>query len=253
MHLPAPAELQHRWAELASTSAAPTTVPAHLRESGPRVRFAPNPAVAVSPASRICPPGWCGIVLLDGEVIATAPDADAASLLQAFLIAAPPEAWTDPDAAAALLPVAEVLGPAVLAYLDPGRFRRATEPGHVDPGGAGLGGLLAAAGPGEAGESGLADAEQVVTVRARNDGRVVAAAGFERWANGVAHLCVLTHPDERGRGYARHAASTVVAAVLAEGLVPQWRARPEPSRRLAAALGFTERGAQLSMRLRATR
>jgi L-amino acid N-acyltransferase YncA len=64
---------------------------------------------------------------------------------------------------------------------------------------------------------------------------------------------VLTHPAARARGYGRRAASSAVAAALEEGLRPQWQARPVASRRLAAALGFTERGAQLSLRLRPTR
>ncbi|WP_343949852.1 GNAT family N-acetyltransferase [Spirilliplanes yamanashiensis] len=246
--MPAPSELRRRWAELATTGAAQTVTAGFLTEPPPAVRFGPSPSVAVSPGSRLSPPGWCGIVTIDGEVIATAPDEDAASLLRAFLIAAPPEAWTDPDAARALLPVADVLGPAVLAYLDPAAFRPAPGPVGAEP----LGALLAAAGPDEAGESGLADAEQVFTV-ADDAGRVVAAGGYERWPGGLAHVCVLTHPAERGRGHGRRAASAAVAAALAEGLRPQWRARPEPSRRLAAALGFAERGAQLSLRLTPTR
>jgi hypothetical protein len=36
---------------------------------------------------------------------------------------------------------------------------------------------------------------------------------------------------------------------MTDGLLPQWRARPEPSRRVARALGFRELGAQLSIRL----
>ncbi len=33
-------------------------------------------------------------------------------------------------------------------------------------------------------------------------------------------------------------------------LLPQWRARPEPSRRVARALGFRETGAQISLLVR---
>lgn len=33
------------------------------------------------------------------------------------------------------------------------------------------------------------------------------------------------------------------------GLLPQWRARPEPSQRVARALGFRVLGAQISLRL----
>ncbi|MFD3663840.1 hypothetical protein ACFWVF_25200 [Streptomyces sp. NPDC058659] len=44
-------------------------------------------------------------------------------------------------------------------------------------------------------------------------------------------------------------ASAAVAHAIAAGLLPQWRARPHSSRRVAAALGFEELGAQLSVEL----
>ncbi|NEB68512.1 GNAT family N-acetyltransferase, partial [Streptomyces fulvissimus] len=51
------------------------------------------------------------------------------------------------------------------------------------------------------------------------------------------------------RGLARQVASEATAHALAAGLLPQWRARPAASRRVAAALGYRELGAQLSVRL----
>ncbi len=250
MPVPAAAHLHRSWAALAESAVA-ARPPAPGISGRARVRFGPSPSVAVSPGSQLCPAGWCGIVVIDGAVIATAPDEDAASLLRAFLIAAPPQAWTDADAARALLPVAGTLGPAALAYLDPGAFRPAGRPGCPVPAGA-VDALLAAAGPADAGESGLDEAEHVVAVHG-GDGRVVAAAGYVRWPGGVGHLGVLTDPAARGLGHGRRAASAAVAAALAEGLLPQWRARPAASRRLAASLGFIERGAQLSLRLTPTR
>ncbi|WP_437441411.1 GNAT family N-acetyltransferase [Streptomyces aureus] len=53
----------------------------------------------------------------------------------------------------------------------------------------------------------------------------------------------------RGRRLARHAGSAAVAHALAAGLLPQWRARPPASRRVARSLGFRELGSQLSVRL----
>jgi len=53
----------------------------------------------------------------------------------------------------------------------------------------------------------------------------------------------------RGRGLARATGSATVAHALAAGLLPQWRARRPASRRVAAALGFAEMGAQLSIEL----
>ncbi|MFI6160657.1 GNAT family N-acetyltransferase [Micromonospora haikouensis] len=67
----------------------------------------------------------------------------------------------------------------------------------------------------------------------------------------MAHLCVLTEPSHRGHGLARAAASAAVADAVTNHLLPQWRARPEPSRRVAQALGFRQLGAQLSIRIEA--
>ncbi|MEV7804091.1 hypothetical protein AB0O28_14175 [Microbispora sp. NPDC088329] len=41
-----------------------------------------------------------------------------------------------------------------------------------------------------------------------------------------------------------------MADALADGLLPQWRARQEPSRRVAQVLGFREAGAQVSLFVR---
>ncbi|WP_326702558.1 GNAT family N-acetyltransferase [Streptomyces cyaneofuscatus] len=78
---------------------------------------------------------------------------------------------------------------------------------------------------------------------------MLAAAGYAHWPRDTAHLCVLTAPDARGGGLARRVASEATAHALAAGLLPQWRARPAASRRVAAALGYRELGAQLSVRL----
>ncbi|WP_223839676.1 GNAT family N-acetyltransferase [Saccharopolyspora pogona] len=74
--------------------------------------------------------------------------------------------------------------------------------------------------------------------------------GYQTWPASTAHLCILTAPKQRGRGLARQVASAAVAHALDAGLLPQWRARPEASRRVATALGFRALGAQLSVRLR---
>jgi RimJ/RimL family protein N-acetyltransferase len=78
---------------------------------------------------------------------------------------------------------------------------------------------------------------------------VVAAAGYRAWPASTAHLSVLTAVEHRGRGLARVVATSAVREALAADLLPQWRARPEASRRAARALGFDELGSQLSIRL----
>lgn len=77
----------------------------------------------------------------------------------------------------------------------------------------------------------------------REQGQVVAGAGYRVRAGAAAHLGVLTAPQARGRA---RVVAAAVAHALAAGLLPQWRARAFASRRVAAALGFEELGAQLS-------
>ncbi|MFF3846565.1 GNAT family N-acetyltransferase [Streptomyces sp. NPDC002328] len=153
------------------------------------------------------------------------------------------------DAVVARLPVVEVLGPAVLAYLPADGFRPVkARVAAVPAGHGGIRALMEAAGPDDVAESGVGDIDSPVFV-VRDGADVVAAAGYERWPASTAHMCVLTDPRHRGRGLARQAASAAVSHALAAGLLPQWRARPQASRRVARALGFREWGAQLSVRL----
>ena len=112
----------------------------------------------------------------------------------------------------------------------------------------GLAALLSKASKDDAGESGLDEITSAAQIIRRGD-EVVAAAGWQRWPTGVAHVSVLTAPDHRGRGLAHAVAGRAVADALGAGLLPQWRARPLASRRVARALGFRELGSQLSFRL----
>ncbi|MFG6197570.1 GNAT family N-acetyltransferase [Nonomuraea sp. JJY05] len=204
--------------------------------------------VVVSPRSSLCPPGWTGVVALDGAILATVPDAGLVEPVRSALLELG-------DAGLARLPerlpVLDVLGPATLAYLDAGDFVAAPATAGVERLPAdhpAIRALLASVPQEEADESGLEEIASAAHA-VREGGDVVAAAGFRPWLDTAAHVSVLTAPRHRGRGLARLAASAAVAGALATGLLPQWRARPEPSRRVARALGFREHGAQLSIRL----
>ncbi|MFF5922534.1 GNAT family N-acetyltransferase [Streptomyces flavochromogenes] len=209
-----------------------------------------GPAVVVSPNSALCPPSWAGIVVLGDAAIATAPTESAALVLRRALASVPVDSLTRPEAVRAVLPVSDVLGPASLAYLSSADFRPAHRDGVVEPLASGhpdFQGLLRAAGPEDVAESGMEEiTSPAFVVREGTD--VVAAAGYRAWPAATAHICVLTHPQWRGRRLARHASSAAVAHALAAGLLPQWRARPPASRRVARSLGFRELGGQLSVR-----
>jgi GNAT superfamily N-acetyltransferase len=226
---------QRLWAELA----------------GARVAFKDSAIdVAVSPRSSLCPAGWVGIVGLGSAVIATAPDEDSAELVQRALGGLSATAMTDLAVVSGRLPVAEALGPATLAYCDVAGFRAVASSAveMVPAGGSDVGALLARVPAEDADESGLAEITSPgFVVRAGLD--VAAAAGYRMWPGSTAHVSVLTVPPERGRGLARVVAAAAVSHALEAGLLPQWRARPEASRRVARALGFRELGLQLSIRL----
>ncbi|MFC6023385.1 GNAT family N-acetyltransferase [Plantactinospora solaniradicis] len=206
--------------------------------------------VAVSPQSLLCPSGWVGIVVMGNAVIATAPDDSAAEIVQHALNGLPVAAMTDTAAVCDRLPINETLGPATLAYCDTASFRPVqssavqTSPAdHTD-----MRTLLARVPTEDADESGLAGiTSPAFVVRSGSD--IIAAAGYRAWPSKTAHLSVLTAPAERRRGLARVVATAAVAAALEDDLLPQWRARPEASRRVARALGFSELGSQLSIRL----
>ncbi|WP_032915594.1 MULTISPECIES: GNAT family N-acetyltransferase [Streptomyces] len=240
--------------------------------SGAAVAFPPpgSPAAVVtSPGSGLCPPGWVGIVALGRSAIVTAPDTTVARTLRQAFSTLPADALTCADTVRSVLPVAEVLSPATLAYVTEDAFRPVPYEGGVERLSAehpDVKDLLGAVGPADAEESGLAEVTSpVFALRIRDEtseapnrpddtGRpgagppLLTAAGYRHWPRDTAHLCVLTAPERRGQGLARRVASAATAHALAAALLPQWRARPPASRRVARALGFQELGRQLSVR-----
>ncbi|WP_326630511.1 GNAT family N-acetyltransferase [Nonomuraea fuscirosea] len=235
MSLPAADRAREMWSRLAGS-------PAGFPGPG-------DAGVVVSPESSLCPPGWSGMVELDGAILAVVPRPDLVNGVRERLLAL----LGDGDGARAgaglsRLAVGEVLGPAELAYLDETDFRPAgVEVERLPSGHGDVEALLASVPEADAVESGLERTESPVYVL-RDGSRVVAASAYRTWVETAAHLCVLTADPHRGRGLARAVASAAVADALADGLLPQWRARPAASRRVAAALGFRRHGEQLSVR-----
>ncbi|MGW7007769.1 GNAT family N-acetyltransferase [Streptomyces sp. NPDC054933] len=221
--------------------------------AGTPVEFCPwgGVQVVVAPGARLCPPSWTGVVQIGDAAIVTAPSVRAAGMMDDAARKMSHEELVDIARLRAVLPVLDVLGPASLFYLGRDRFLPAHEGTGVEQlpiGDGGQAALLALAREEEAGESGLADISSPAFLLRRGD-EVVAAAGYQSWPRSVAHLSVLVAPHCRGRHLARTVASAAVAHALDAGLLPQWRARPYPSQRVAVALGFQELGAQLSVRV----
>ncbi|WP_329321559.1 GNAT family N-acetyltransferase [Streptomyces sp. NBC_01262] len=228
-------DAQALWAEVA---AAPVAFP----EQGI--------SVVASPASRLCPPGWVGLVLLADSGIGTTPDQEAADTVRELLADYPPKGLYDRPEAAKALPATAMLGPTTLAYLAPERFHPAAGPAveqlpveHPD-----LRALENLCSPEERDEASIDELTSPVFAIGEG-GEVVAAAGYVAWPRNTAHMAILTAPSARGRGLAKVAASSAVAHALAAHMLPQWRARVPASQRVARALGFTDLGVQISLKL----
>lgn len=217
--------------------------------AGAPVAFMRAVQVAVSPNSRLCPPGWVGIVVLGDSAIATAPDAPAARAFQRSIEDVPSELLTGVELLQERSEIMEVLGPATLAYLDPRDFRPLSGAEVVQPQEEEMRQFLAAASTQDLQECGLTEITSS-PFATRDQGHIAAAAGFRHWPGQAGHLSVMTASQARGRGLGRLVSSAAVERAICEGLLPQWRARPEASRRIARALGFQELGSQISIRLK---
>ncbi len=207
-------------------------------------------AVVTSPGSKVGPAGWVGIVSIGAATLVTAPTEEVADSLRLALAGLAVSELTNPDRLSARLPIAETRGPATLAYVSAEQFQPYDDTqvvrlpvDHPD-----VARFLSSVPAEDASESGLGAITSPAFVL-RQDGLVVAAAGYRTWVNLAGHISVLTAPALRGRGLARQVASAATRAILDEGLLPQWRARPLASRQVAQHLGFRELGAQLSLRL----
>jgi RimJ/RimL family protein N-acetyltransferase len=218
--------------------------------AGVPVTFIPAPQVALSPESRLSPRGWVGIVVIGDAAIATAPDASTARVFQRAISDVPSGALTDPELLHERCEIIDILGPATLAYLDPGEFRPRYGAAVRQSQDAELRQFLAAADTQDIKESGLTEITSP-PFAVRHQGQIAAVAGYRHWPGQVAHLSVLTATRARGRGLGRLVASAAVEHAIHEGLLPQWRARSPGSRRIARALGFQELGSQISIRLSA--
>ena len=204
--------------------------------------------VVVRADSYLCPPGWIGILALADTVTMSVPRDELVDEVDAALGHLPAAELMRPAALLPRLPpISEVLGPAALFYPTdeiPALYAEAVEETTLDQ----LHALLGAVDPDELDESGINKVTEPLFVTRSTDGAPIAACGYRRWPNGVAHLSVLTHPEHRRVGHGATVAAAAIQCALDEGLLPQWRARPSPSKALARKLGLVELGAQLSLR-----
>jgi GNAT superfamily N-acetyltransferase len=80
---------------------------------------------------------------------------------------------------------------------------------------------------------------------------LVALAGYQVWGGELAHIAIITHPQQRGHGYAGAAVSKLTEIVRAQGLVPQYQTfdSNRPSIQVVQTLGFVRYGTSMAMRV----
>jgi GNAT superfamily N-acetyltransferase len=85
------------------------------------------------------------------------------------------------------------------------------------------------------------------------EGQLAALAGYEVWGGTIAQICIVTHPERRGKGYARSAVAHVARRAFDAGLLPQYRTLEAngPSMRVAESLGFEEYAVSVALRFAA--
>ena len=225
------AAIRMMWATLAGADAFP--------ESGVQV--------VGNAASEICPKGWAGIVAISGGILATAPSAtDVDALARTLADVEPAGDW-----AAVFRAAPEIRGPANLAYADRPAAPptgAAAEIEMLAPADAAVMSFVARVPSADRDEAHV-EASDVPLACLREDGAVVAVAGYRVWLGAVAHMSVLVDPARRCRGLATAVADAATDHACASGLVAQWRARPPASRAVARKLGFVDVGQQMSVRL----
>ncbi|MCR2811969.1 GNAT family N-acetyltransferase [Microbacterium sp. zg.Y1090] len=153
----------------------------------------------------------------------------------------------------ALEPLAPSLfGVATLAFADRGTIVPARSDAVRMASDAEVAAVMSACSTEERDESGLLAMDRRWTTWA--DGvEPAAAAGYEVWGGGLAHIGVATAPAFRGKGFGAQAAAAAALHAIGDGLVAQWRcrARNRASARLGESLGFVRLGEQIAVDLAA--
>jgi GNAT superfamily N-acetyltransferase len=186
--------------------------------------------------------------------LVSVPPADLAGW-RARLAGATAAALGDAAALAELVgvPAARVIGPAALAYADGATLRPLPTAGTrlLSAADEGAHAALKAACPPLEWEHGGSPFELLPLAGRFVRDDLVALAGYELWGEQIAHIAVVTRPDQRGRGYGAEAVSLLAELVVARGLIAQYRTlrANTPSLRIGEALGFVPYADTLAIRL----
>ena len=81
--------------------------------------------------------------------------------------------------------------------------------------------------------------------------KLVAASGYLNMGGLLAYIGVITHPDHRGKGYAKSVVTASMTHALEHHLIPMWRTLDahETAVQLAGAMGFQKYASTLDVQL----
>ena len=81
--------------------------------------------------------------------------------------------------------------------------------------------------------------------------KLVAASGYLNMEGVLAYIGVITHPDHRGKGYAKSVVTACMTHALEHNLIPMWRTLDahETAVQLAGAMGFQKYASTLDVQL----
>ncbi len=81
--------------------------------------------------------------------------------------------------------------------------------------------------------------------------KLVAASGYVNMGGVLAYIGVITHPDHRGKGYAKSVVTASMTHALEKSLLPMWRTLEahEAAVQLAGAMGFQKYASTLDVQL----
>ena len=181
-------------------------------------------------------PGRTFAIATASAVVVAAPE----SLHERLRSVPHPRALVEPETLRPLLPAGAVLvGPARIAYLHRPLAAPAGVVSLASPADARLAALRGAVGAEDWRHANLEAAEPPL-FGCEVEGRLAAAAGFERLLGRVAHIGVLTDPAHRGRGLGRAVVRAAAARALELGMLPQYQtlASNTPALRIAESLRF---------------
>lgn len=218
------------------------------------------PAALAAPGTTVLPHAelehYAGLFIFvrgDAALISAPPDEQGG--WRERLGALPAAALLDADALARRLGLGrrQLIGPASLAYADAASLRPLPTPGArllTTADEAAYEALRAACPPVEW-EHGGSELALLPLAGQFARGELVALAGYELWGERIAHIAVITHPAQRGRGHGAAVVSLLAETVVARGMVAQYRtlSANAPSMKIAESLGFAPYAQTLAVRL----